>query len=150
MDSKFTCSESGAPCPTVLRLSAKHKLPSPNLTWLVCVCGGGWGGRRERRADAGLFLPAFLTPLIGLAGLGRGSASQHLLDSKYPMGLSCATLPHSQPFQDSGRASPLSGSHPPALSSAELGAPVLFCDSIMSCPDVLLLNTHHDGIVISL
>lgn len=145
MDSKFTCSESGAPCPTVLRLSAKHKLPSPNLTCFV------WGGgRRERGADAGLFLPAFLTPLIGLAGLGRGSASQHLLDSKYPVGLSCATLPHSQPFQDSGRASPLSGSHPPALSSAELGAPVLFCDSIMSCPDVLLLNTHHDGIVISL
>lgn len=47
LDSKFTCSESGAPCPTVLRLSAKHKLPSPNLTWLVCV-GGGQAGEKGR------------------------------------------------------------------------------------------------------
>lgn len=50
LDSKFTCSESGAPCPTVLRLSAKHKLPSPNLTWLVCVCVcvGGQAGEKGR------------------------------------------------------------------------------------------------------
>lgn len=130
--------------PVLLSLALSLSKTKASLSQLLLAWRkGGECGQRQACA------PCFPAPLGRLVGPAEGQLLTiwGILEKNCTK-MSCTTFPHGHSLKtQQGNRLPQEAS---LLHLSLQSWALLFCDSIMSCPEVLSLNIHHDDIVISL